>query len=475
LLSVEVQGFVTALILLDVIAMIFGACHPQKDRGIALMTIKALTTLVCGAEAFLKVVAFKLQNVCRDGWTVLDIVIFLFICLLLLIDDIKVNHIDYLLMAARLLRLVTRIMHIRQVARHKVSGNKYRYIDLELNLDLDLSYITEDLVAMGVPAAGLLRGTYRNPLGQVARFFSTKHENHFRIYNACPELPYPDEPFVACGGQIVRFNVEDHSPPTMDQILRFLADTREWKTEDAQNVIAVHCKAGKGRTGTFCCAWLLYSQRCVYAAEALEKFARRRSDRIAFGKMKGVDTPSQVRLVHQVAAHLRHAGAWLASPVGPPPCPCSTLSLCFLELEEGLIAKPARGQMKVLVESIQGDGIVQPVFESVGGCRPQERCLQLGDVQVSGDVRISLYQHAGQDASVGARGHMILSFTFHTAFTTALPSSSLPPGTKAAGIQRFRVPVEELDVAHKRVGNGRRSAHAPGSGCVLSYVHVVDV
>lgn len=40
-------------------------------------------------------------------------------------------------------------------------------------------------------------------------------------------------------------------------LVRFVKNVREWLDQDKNNVIAVHCKGGKGRTGTMICVWLV--------------------------------------------------------------------------------------------------------------------------------------------------------------------------------------------------------------------------
>ena len=42
-------------------------------------------------------------------------------------------------------------------------------------------------------------------------------------------------------------------------MLTFAKVARDWMEEDPENVIAIHCKGGKGRTGTMICVWLIES------------------------------------------------------------------------------------------------------------------------------------------------------------------------------------------------------------------------
>lgn len=64
--------------------------------------------------------------------------------------------------------------------KHKVSQNRKRYIDEKY--DLDLSYITPNIIAMGVPSRGI-NALYRNDENEVAEFLKERHQGKFMIWN----------------------------------------------------------------------------------------------------------------------------------------------------------------------------------------------------------------------------------------------------------------------------------------------------
>ena len=153
--------------------------------------------------------------------------------------------------------------------------------------DLDLTYITTRIIAMGFPSTSI-EGLYRNPMEEVQRFFNERHPNHYKIYNLCEEKTYPPDTFPKQG----YFPFKDHEAPPLNLMRPFCEDAKNYLDEDEQNVIAVHCKAGKGRTGTLICCLLMYMNVFKTSDECLQYYGMMRVE-----NGKGVTIPSQIRYV----------------------------------------------------------------------------------------------------------------------------------------------------------------------------------
>ena len=79
--------------------------------------------------------------------------------------------------------------------------------------------------------------------------------------------------------------------------------------------VQVHCQGGKGRSGTFCSSLMLWTGFGASAAEVLESFAQRRTDRrIDSRRIQGVASPSQIRYVNYIEA-IAVKGCDFVSPV----------------------------------------------------------------------------------------------------------------------------------------------------------------
>ncbi|KAF9123588.1 hypothetical protein BGX30_001343, partial [Mortierella sp. GBA39] len=161
-----------------------------------------------------------------------------------------------------------------------------RFIDKEAGLDLDLAYITTSLIAMGYPSRSL-EAFYRNPMSDVEKFLDSRHEGAYKVYNLCSERSYSDQRFH---GRVAQFPFPDHSPPPFQLIHPFCEDVSDWLHTTSGNVVAIHCKAGKGRTGVMICSFLVHCG--ATAEEAIQLYGQKRTLDGC-----GVTIPSQLRYI----------------------------------------------------------------------------------------------------------------------------------------------------------------------------------
>ncbi|VDL61012.1 unnamed protein product [Hymenolepis diminuta] len=172
--------------------------------------------------------------------------------------------------------------------------------------DLDLSYISPRIIAMGFPAERI-EGLYRNHIDEVSRFFELRHKGHYKIYHLCNERDFNEYRF---SGPVVRYPFSDHNAPQFEQILALCRDVMQFLNAHEENVVAINCKAGKGRTGVMVCACLMELQEARNAEEALRLYAEKRTR-----NGQGVTIPSQRRYVQYYSRLLSSALTYEPTPL----------------------------------------------------------------------------------------------------------------------------------------------------------------
>jgi protein-tyrosine phosphatase len=237
---------------------------------------------------------------------------------------------------------------------------------------------------------------YRNPLDRLVGFLDSKHGSEWAIWEFRAEgTGYPDHLVY---NRVRHYPWPDHHPPPFRLIPLIMASMRNWlhggELEDGRvtadgvptttgqgdktvaekkpRVVVVHCKAGKGRSGTVSCSYLI-SEEGWKPEDALARFTQRRM-RAQFGA--GVSIPSQLRWVSYVDRWTKGGKKYVDRPV-------EIMEIHFWGLRNGV---------KVQVEAFADEG---KKITAVHAFSKAERLVVEGDAPDGGGISDLVWGMAG--------------------------------------------------------------------------------
>lgn len=295
--------------------------------------------------------------------------------------------------------------------RKAVSSDRRRYKQEEF--DLDLTYITPRIVAMGYPASGV-EGVYRNHIDDVSRFLEQKHKSHYLVFNLSGRR-YDNSKF---NDNVLELGWPDHHSPPLHMLFDVCTSMHSWLNANSDNIVVVHCIAGKGRTGVVISSYLLWSGKQETTRDALDFFAEQRSERAI-----GVQYPSQQRVVKYFEQAIK------TSPTQSPQAPELVLAKIVVHGVPSFDkdiggCQPVVHVMKapILVDGKEkGETIYRSPWDSCPVAPTQEHLLFEVDRLCKGDVLVRFYHCPLLMQTFGGSGptaKLMFRFAFHTSFVT---------------------------------------------------------
>ncbi|OHS97921.1 hypothetical protein TRFO_35757 [Tritrichomonas foetus] len=151
---------------------------------------------------------------------------------------------------------------------------------------LNISYIYPNFALMCTPSATEVHK--RNDIRIVSDFIHEKHGRHFYIFNV-HEQSYDTKYFE---DKVIYLPFPDHCSPRISYFDQACEALSKIFKDDPQCTVFVHCKAGRGRSGTVICAYQIYSRAVKKVKEAIDMVDLKRSP-----KKISITIPSQLRFL----------------------------------------------------------------------------------------------------------------------------------------------------------------------------------
>uniref|UniRef100_A0A8C1YF66 Tensin 2a n=1 Tax=Cyprinus carpio TaxID=7962 RepID=A0A8C1YF66_CYPCA len=181
---------------------------------------------------------------------------------------------------------------------HTLMGSHY---------DFDLTYITERIISV-LYLSDLEEQHYSANLKEVVAMLKSKHQDKFLLIN----LSEKRHDICRINPKVEEFGWPDLHAPSLDKICAVCKTMENWLNSDPQNVVVLHCKGNKGKTGVIVAAYMHYSKISAGADQALSTVAM---SKFCEDKISSSLQPSQNRYIYYFAGLLSGAIKMNSSPL----------------------------------------------------------------------------------------------------------------------------------------------------------------
>ncbi|XP_006876565.1 PREDICTED: tensin-3-like [Chrysochloris asiatica] len=178
---------------------------------------------------------------------------------------------------------------------------------MEDGYELDLTYITERIIAVSFPASSS-EESYLHNLQEVTCMLKSKHGDNYLVLNLS-EKRYE---LTKLNPKTMDVGWPDMHAPPLDKMCTICKAQESWLNSDPQHVVVIHCRGGKGRIGVVISSYMHFTNVSASADQALDRFAMKK---FYDDKVSALMQPSQKRYVQFLSGLLSGSVKMNASPL----------------------------------------------------------------------------------------------------------------------------------------------------------------
>lgn len=264
---------------------------------------------------------------------------------------------------------------------------------MERRWDLDLTYVTERILAAAFPARPDEQ-RHRGHLRELAHVLQSKHRDKYLLFN----LSEKRHDLTRLNPKVHDFGWPELHAPPLDKLCSICKAMETWLSADPQHVVVLYCKGSKGKLGVIVSAYMHYSKISAGADQALATLTMRKfcEDKAAMELQ-----PSQHRYVGYFSGLLSGSIRMNSSPL--------FLHYVFVPVLPAFEPNTGFQPFLKIYQSMQlvyTSGVYR-----ITGPGPRQLCISLEPaLLLKGDVMVTCYHKGGQ----GTDRTLVFRVQFHT-------------------------------------------------------------